>query len=374
MILRKNLEIKEVSPEGVVKAVIATLNVVDKDGDVTLPGAFGEQEVVMLPSHDWRHIPLGKGVLREEGDQAVAHIQMNLAVQAAKEWHSALKFDLEKGRPLQQWSYGFNILPGGQEEGEMGGRRVRYLRPRPDKSPGLLVHEVSPVLVGAGEGTGTVDVKGAKGAIGSHETEVVDLDWDGAEAVRRAREGEGASYYGRIFAWKDPEGEPGNKTSYKFPHHEVSADGDPGPANLKALAAAIGALNGARGGAAIPEADRRGVYAHLAKHMKDGGAEPPPLKAQEPDEGKRFCDEAEAAIEAVEALSQRASSLADLRAKEGRDISPVNRERLAKLARALGAAAEAVGAVLAPTPPQQALKELLRYEKIAAGAHGGKQR
>ena len=31
--------------EGVVQAVFSTLNVIDKDGDVTMPGAFSEERV-----------------------------------------------------------------------------------------------------------------------------------------------------------------------------------------------------------------------------------------------------------------------------------------------------------------------------------------
>ena len=57
-----------------------TLNVIDKDGDVTLPGFFGRQEVSMLPAHDRHHVPLGKGTIEEVGDEAIAQIKMNLDI------------------------------------------------------------------------------------------------------------------------------------------------------------------------------------------------------------------------------------------------------------------------------------------------------
>jgi len=158
--IHKAVTFKSVSETGLVEAVIATLGVMDKDGDVTMPGFFGTQEVVMIPTHDWNHIPIGKGVLSEEGNQAIARIQMNMDIPEAKAWHSALAFDLKNGKPLQQWSYGFNILDGGSEAGQMDGKDVRFLKPI-GAGPGCKCWEVSPVLVGAGEGTGTRMVKSA---------------------------------------------------------------------------------------------------------------------------------------------------------------------------------------------------------------------
>ena len=159
MELRKAFRIKEVGDKGMVTAVIATLNVIDKDGDVILPGFFGKQEVVMLPAHDRHSIALGKGTLEEVDDEAIAQIQMNLGIQKAKDWHSALKFDLDNGKPLQEWSFGFRTFEDGVSQGEMQDQRVQFLGPRPDGSPGAKVDEVSPVLVGAGENTRTVEVK-----------------------------------------------------------------------------------------------------------------------------------------------------------------------------------------------------------------------
>lgn len=133
-------------------AVIATLNVIDKDEDVTLPGAFGTQHVNMMPAHQSQEPRLGKAILTEADGMAVADFKFNLAPDAvrAKEWYAALKFDMENGDPLQEWSYGFKIIES--EFGEFQGKQVRFLK-------SLKVFEISPVLRGAGVGTGTLAIK-----------------------------------------------------------------------------------------------------------------------------------------------------------------------------------------------------------------------
>ncbi len=151
-IKRKSIEIKALSGDGTGLAKIATLNVIDSDGDVTLAGAFGEQEVKVLPTHDWGSVPLGKGLIKEDGDDVLVEFRLNLETVAGKEWYAALKFDLEHGRPLQEWSYGFTIPKEGWEDGVFQGREVRILK-------AVKVHEVSPVVLGAGVGTGTLVVK-----------------------------------------------------------------------------------------------------------------------------------------------------------------------------------------------------------------------
>jgi hypothetical protein len=137
------------------RAVIAEFNKIDHDGDVTLPGAFGKQHVNILPAHDRMAPRLGKGIMSESGGRAIADFKFNLdpAAKTALEWHSALKFDMENGEPLQEWSYGFKIIDS--SFGEFEGKQVRFLKL-------LDVIEISPVLRGAGTGTGTLAVKNKK--------------------------------------------------------------------------------------------------------------------------------------------------------------------------------------------------------------------
>lgn len=64
------------------------------------------------------------------------------------------------------------------------------------------------------------------------------------------------------------------KSSYKLPHHTLSGY----KTVWRGVAAAMAALMGARGGVNIPDADRRGVYNHLAKHYADFDKEAPDFK------------------------------------------------------------------------------------------------
>jgi hypothetical protein len=144
---------------GELAVCFATLKAWDKDMDWTEPGFFGNQEVQFIPVHDWDHVWMGKAVTHEEGNMAVADVKMNLGIQAAKDWHSAIKFDLETGNPIGEYSYGFKILEGGSESGEREGKRGRILRPREDGTPGCKIYEISPVLVGAGVRTRTLAAK-----------------------------------------------------------------------------------------------------------------------------------------------------------------------------------------------------------------------
>lgn len=160
--------------KGELDIVFATMGVWDKDGDLALPGFYGEQDIAFLPTHDWSHVPLGKGRTYEQGNEARAKIRMNLEIQAAKDWLSAIKFDLANGKPIQEYSYGFKTLEGGTEMGEQLGRRGRILKPREDGTPGSKIWEISPVLVGAGEKTRTLSAKAAGQSFADESQAVLD--------------------------------------------------------------------------------------------------------------------------------------------------------------------------------------------------------
>jgi len=115
-------------------------------------------------------------------------------------------------------------------------------------------------------------------ALPVHHTPTTDQSWDGPGNVARLKNDETAAYYRKMFAWVDPDANPDTKAAYKFPHHEVDSNGNIGAANVRGCIAGIAVLNGARGGADIPDADRQGVYNHLAAHLRDADVEPPELK------------------------------------------------------------------------------------------------
>lgn len=143
-------EIKQVTDDGEFEAVIATLGVIDHDHDVIEPGAFGNATVFIMPAHNHGSVPLGKGVIEERGDKAIVVGKLNLDTQPGKEWHSALKFDLENPPSIQEWSFGF--LTTESEIKHRDGKEVRILK-------SMDVFEVSPLLLGAGQGTQTLSVK-----------------------------------------------------------------------------------------------------------------------------------------------------------------------------------------------------------------------
>lgn len=120
------------------------------------------------------------------------------------------------------------------------------------------------------------------GAVGTHDTATSDGPWDAGVNEKRIESPLSVDKARAAYAWYDgaalEDGELA-KSAAKFLHHEINADGSVGAANLAACSAAIGALHGARGGTSIPEADRRGVYDHVAKHLRDAGREPEPFRA-----------------------------------------------------------------------------------------------
>ena len=126
-------------------------------------------------------------------------------------------------------------------------------------------------------------------ALPIHHTDVSTNKWDAGANEKNLKSDQSGKFH-LAYAWYDPtaddpdgDGWPDAKSAYKFIHHEVSADGSIGAANLKACSATIAVLNGGRGGANIPDADRKAVWAHVAAHLRDGDMEPPELKTMKTD-------------------------------------------------------------------------------------------
>ena len=147
--------LKDGDSEGHISAQFAVFNEVDSDGDVTLPGAFGSQDVLMSP---WGHaawmggganLPVGKGSISEKGNKAIFDGDLFLDTEGGREHHAVLK----QTQGQQEWSYGFQVQEA--SFGDFNGQEVRFLKK-------LLVMEVSPVMKGAGSDTRTLAVKGRK--------------------------------------------------------------------------------------------------------------------------------------------------------------------------------------------------------------------
>ncbi len=120
-----DLEMKSFGPfeiksedKGEVVAIVATLGVVDKDGDVIMPGAFppgGSRVKLSGYGHDVvteGRAPAGSGVISEEGEHAVFRGKFFMSTQRGREAFHTTK---ELG-PDGEWSFGF---PKSVKTGEM---------------------------------------------------------------------------------------------------------------------------------------------------------------------------------------------------------------------------------------------------------------
>jgi hypothetical protein len=118
-------------------------------------------------------------------------------------------------------------------------------------------------------------------AVSIHETATSDGTWDAAANEHRLPAKMTLATAQHVYAWidhalaSDIDAVP--KKAGKFIHHEVSEDGTPGAANITACSSGIGLL-ASRSGVRTPQADHRGIYNHLAKHIRDAGLEPPPYE------------------------------------------------------------------------------------------------
>lgn len=152
--------------EGSVEAVVAKLDSVDLDGDVTLRDAIPNGSPVLLSEYGHSAIlaqqsgvglpvapPVGKGEIHIEGDQAVFRGRFF----PSSRGEEARIVTREMGN-LQQWSWSFRLLESEPASGlwrEMGARRVLKR---------VEAFEASPVTLGAGgRQTRTVSVKGSCG-------------------------------------------------------------------------------------------------------------------------------------------------------------------------------------------------------------------
>ncbi len=164
--MSRDLEMKSFGPfevksedRGEVEAVVATLGVVDKDGDVIMPGAFpigGSKVKLSGYGHDVvleGAAPVGKGVVVEEHGRAIFKGQFFMSTQRGREaFHTTKELGAEG-----EWSFGFpkdvKAADLTDEWKAKGARRI---------IKGLVPVEASPVFVGAGWGTGTLSTKAAE--------------------------------------------------------------------------------------------------------------------------------------------------------------------------------------------------------------------
>lgn len=163
------VEIKD-ADKGEVVCVFSTLNVLDSDDDVSLPGSFESGAKVAISSYGHgssygRALPVGKGSIRETKTEALMEGAFFMDTQAGKETFTVVKSLAEDD--LGEWSYAYDATE--YSYGEHDGQQARFLKQQ-------KVHEVSPVLVGAGINTRTLAAKSGM-KFGEHiEAVVADFD------------------------------------------------------------------------------------------------------------------------------------------------------------------------------------------------------
>jgi 2'-5' RNA ligase len=111
-----------------------------------------------------------------------------------------------------------------------------------------------------------------KGAVGSHHTATVDKPWSASTNEKRLPSPVPVATARAMYAWYDSEQVADGavpKMACSFPHHEVSADGKPGPANLSACRNGLARLSQSN----VPESAHATIQAHLRGHLNDGGSD-----------------------------------------------------------------------------------------------------
>lgn len=129
-----------------------------------------------------------------------------------------------------------------------------------------------------------VDVEPVAMACPVHHTATVDTPWDGGAAERRLPSPMSVATAKAVYGWYDSaQVDAGKlvKAACKLPHHEVSADGTPGAANLAGVRNALSRLPQSD----IPAGEQDAVRRHLQAHLDDAPAHnhvEPPAPEPEP--------------------------------------------------------------------------------------------
>ncbi|MGH2970157.1 MAG: hypothetical protein ACRDK0_14015, partial [Solirubrobacteraceae bacterium] len=127
------MSIKALSPfeiknaaKGEVSAVFSTFNVIDSDGDVTIPGAFTDGQEVLISAYGhkvWEGVlPVGKGVIRQTDSEAILDGKFFLDTDDGRNTFNVIK----NVGARQEWSYGYDVQDS--DPGKFGGVDVRFLK------------------------------------------------------------------------------------------------------------------------------------------------------------------------------------------------------------------------------------------------------
>ena len=138
----------KLTEEGTITLAFSQLNVIDKGGDVGLPGSIPTKDVPMSAyGHtSWDgSLPPGRGTIREADGWGIFTGSFFMDTTHGRDTFHTVKALAD----LQEWSYGYTAE---SRLGQFEGQDVRFL----DKQD---IFEVSPVLRGMGLGTHVMAIK-----------------------------------------------------------------------------------------------------------------------------------------------------------------------------------------------------------------------
>ncbi len=302
-----------------VKQIFAVMGNIDEGSDRIWNGAFTKtlseraEDIQILWQHDGGDPPIGVPVaIKEIGKPELPPELVARFPDATGALYGEVKYlDTPRGnevligireKAIRKNSIGYMTIKADYDNSS--GQNIRNLRE-------LALYDLSPVNWGMNRatqnvkaavpykdtGTASADAQWSAPAL----TDFTDQAWGDLAAAEVKR-------VAAHFAWS----ENGPAESYgelKLPHHQASKT-DVGKAVWAGVRAAMGALLGARGGVAIPDAERQAVYEHLSKHYAQFEKEPPDFKF----------------VQACHLATQMAPLVAQLKA--GRMIGAANLEKM----------------------------------------------
>lgn len=280
----------QIEDERVVKSLYAVMGNTDAYNDIIAPGAFTKTIKERLPTGEikvlWNHDMYMPPVATVQTLKEISKADLPEAVRArfpdaSGALYGEVRFlDTPRGNEvlagiksgaITQNSIGFDPIKFDIEKprGEQDAFMDPFALPRRTLKE-VKLYDVSPVNFPANPAAVVV-----KAALPFKATAMApeDAAWDGPEVMAMC---EGRDQLRTVCAWVDPEGDPEVKSSYKLPHHLPN-----GEVVWRGVAAAMGALLGSQGGVSLPDADRQGVYNHLAKHYDQFSKTPPEFKTIE---------------------------------------------------------------------------------------------
>jgi len=271
--------VKEVKENGTITGAVASTGSLDRDEEILDPNGWELDNFLKAPRLLWSHkafdLPIGR-VDRIWIDKSTGELKFD-ATFAEKENDFAKKVaDLMRGGFLNTFSVGF--IPKEREGNRITKQELLEISvvnvpANPEARLNSLYKSLEKDL----------EEMESKGVIPYKETPKAPEGekWDAPREIREAD----IDDLKIMCAWYDSEN-PDVKSSYKLPHHRAKDH----YVVWKGVAAAMGALLGARGGVNIPDKDKKGVYNHLVKHYKQFDKEPPEFREYSEEELKSLED------------------------------------------------------------------------------------